>query len=226
MYAAGRYSLKDRPTNAVHQAIQQLSMTIDPSERDQITGVEWWAHKRPFGDGTAAPGTVQMRSYRRAYYQYHHFHFDLDDVVLDTTVSWLQLLVCMSTMSMLSAGAVLCAALCRAVCLCVAGRVGASNLWLSPLSHSRGWWPNPHCRTDERRSATSPQLTRRRQRHSHHTSARRLCSMAWRPIACGPSSLPSVQTQYSTNNGTTRRGRGSTTASSSSSAADDDTAAD
>ena len=94
MHAAGRYSLKDRPTNAVHQAIQQLSMTIDPSERDKITGVEWWAHKRPFGDGTAAPGTVQMRSYRRAYYQYHHFHFDLDDVVLDTTVSWLQLLVC------------------------------------------------------------------------------------------------------------------------------------
>lgn len=80
------YSLKERPTNSVHQAIQQLAMRIHPSERALITGVEWWAHKRPFGDDTAALGSVEMRSYRRAYYQYHHFHFDLDDVVLDKTV--------------------------------------------------------------------------------------------------------------------------------------------
>ncbi len=81
------YSLKEQPTNSVHQAIQQLAMRIHPTERKLITGVEWWAHKRPFGDDTASLGSVEMRSYRRAYYQYHHFHFDLDDVVLDQTVS-------------------------------------------------------------------------------------------------------------------------------------------
>jgi hypothetical protein len=45
-------------------------------------------HKRPFGDNRAAQGSVEMRQYNRAYYQYHHFHFDLDDVVLDQTGEW------------------------------------------------------------------------------------------------------------------------------------------
>ena len=63
-------------------------MRIPVDERHLISGVEWWSHKRPFGDDTAAIGTVEKRSYNRAYYQYHHFHFDLDDVVLDNTGEW------------------------------------------------------------------------------------------------------------------------------------------
>lgn len=46
------------------------------------------AHKRPFGEAAAPAGTVAARAYRRAYYQYHHFHMDLDDVQIDETGVW------------------------------------------------------------------------------------------------------------------------------------------
>ena len=36
------YSLKDQPTNAVHQALQQMAMRIPASDRPKIAGVEWW----------------------------------------------------------------------------------------------------------------------------------------------------------------------------------------
>ena len=36
------YSLKDQPTNAIHQALQQMAMRIPASDRPKITGVEWW----------------------------------------------------------------------------------------------------------------------------------------------------------------------------------------
>jgi hypothetical protein len=37
------YSLRESPTNSVHQAIQQLSMRIPTAERQLISGVEWWS---------------------------------------------------------------------------------------------------------------------------------------------------------------------------------------
>ena len=61
------YSLKDRPTNAVHQALQQLALRIPPSERHLIEGVEWWAHKRPYGDPDFSPQSVEGQRFRRSY---------------------------------------------------------------------------------------------------------------------------------------------------------------
>lgn len=78
------YDLKEKPINSVQQAIQQLAMRIPPSDRKLIRGVEWWAHKRPFGDASAHPQSVEGRRYTRSYYHYHNLHFDLDDVVLDS----------------------------------------------------------------------------------------------------------------------------------------------
>ena len=60
------YDLKTAPINSVQQAIQQLAMRIPPSERKLIRGVEWWAHKRPFGDANAHPRSVEGRRYTRS----------------------------------------------------------------------------------------------------------------------------------------------------------------
>ena len=83
------YSLKEKPTNAVHQALQQLAMRIPESERHLIEGVEWWAHKRPYGDPSFSPESVEGKRFRRSYYQHHALHFDLDDVALDETTEWI-----------------------------------------------------------------------------------------------------------------------------------------
>ncbi len=83
------YSLKDKPTNSIHQALQQLAMRIPPSERHLIEGVEWWAHKRPYGDPDFSSESVEGHRFRRSYYQHHALHFDLDDAALDETGKWI-----------------------------------------------------------------------------------------------------------------------------------------
>ena len=60
--------LDAEPTNAIHQAVQHIAeRTLSAEERAQVSGVEWWAHRRPYLKHSASEA-----DFNRTRYLAHH----------------------------------------------------------------------------------------------------------------------------------------------------------
>jgi hypothetical protein len=83
-YYSHWFGLSEEPTNTIHQALLQLAETLTPEQRETIEGVEWWAHRRPFGSA-GAEGSAE---FERTRYLNHHLHYDTDDVAVEEGGDW------------------------------------------------------------------------------------------------------------------------------------------
>lgn len=77
--------LSEEPTNAIHQALLQVTETLSPEDRKTIAGIEWWAHRRPFRSA-GAKGSAEFDF--RTRFLNHHLHYDTDDVVVEEDGDW------------------------------------------------------------------------------------------------------------------------------------------